>query len=263
VDVQLRVAVTAGVLRKDRHRDLAGILKPASLDAVEPPAMVPGAHVPGFVLHVRDAQPDSFLDLGPDPRRPRLPFRGRRQVARLLRVPRRGQGGRMSERDGLVHAERGVEVLHPHGPVVLGPGLREQPHPLIGRRARAGSKFGLVDDAQLGVHPRRAAQVRLAGRITRVQELAIQRLEVFPQHRVPITETEFGGAVADPRASRLAALLHRRQVVPGATLASDRGAVGSTDGFERVGGVVPAGDADDDRHPVLLSITSTIFDLEL
>jgi glyoxylase-like metal-dependent hydrolase (beta-lactamase superfamily II) len=42
-------------------------------------------------------------------------------------------------------------------------------------------------------------------------------------------------------------LVHRRQVVP-ATLTGNRRPVGRADRLERVRGVVPAGDADDDRH---------------
>jgi hypothetical protein len=61
----------------------------------------------------------------------------------------------------------------------------------------------------------------------------------------------------------LVALLHRRQVVAHPALPGDDWAFGGAGRLERVRGVVPAGDADDDRHSGLLSIFSTIFDLEL
>jgi hypothetical protein len=106
----------------------------------------------------------------------------------------------------------------------------------------------LIDRGQLGVHPRRAAKILLARGITRVQELAVQRLEVLPPYRIPVAEAKFGGAVAHPGSGGLAALLHRRQVVPGTALAGDRRPVGRADRLERVRRVVPAGDTDDDRH---------------
>jgi hypothetical protein len=165
--------------------------------------------------------------------------------------------------DRLVHAERGVEVLHPHRALVLRPGFGQQPHPLIGRSARVRGQLRLVDRCQLGVHPRRAPKVGPPRRVARVQELAVQRLEVLSPDRVPVAEAELGSAVADPGPGGLAALLHRRQVVPGTALAGDHRALGRADRLERVRRVVPAGDADDDRHRVLSSIFSTIFDLEL
>jgi hypothetical protein len=122
-------------------------------------------------------------------------------------------------------------------------------HPLIRRRARVPSQFGLVDRGQFGVHPRRAAQVGLARGVARIKELAVQRLEVLLPHHVAVPEAQLGSAVADPSPGGLAALLHRRQVIPCTALASDHRAFGGADGLERVRGVVPAGDADDDRHP--------------
>ena len=121
----------------------------------------------------------------------------------------------------------------------------------------------LVDRSQLRVHPGRAAEVRPSGQVARIQELAVQRLEVLAPHHVPVLEAEFGGTVADPGPGGLAALLHRRQVIPGTALTGDRRLVSSADRLERVRGVVPARDADDDRHDRFSSILSTIFDLEL
>jgi hypothetical protein len=105
----------------------------------------------------------------------------------------------VGQRDCLVHAERGIEVLHPDRAVVFRAGLGEQPHPLIRRRAGTGGQFRLVDRGQLGVDPRRTAQVSLPGRVAGVQELAVQRLEVRPPDDIAIPEPRRGGTVADPR----------------------------------------------------------------
>ena len=248
MDVQLRVAVAAGVLREDRHRDLPGVLESSGLHTVDPPPVMTGPHVRGLTLHMPDVQPHRLLDLRPDTRSPGLPLPGRLNVAGLPGLDRRGQRAGMGQRDGLIHAERGVEVLHPDRALVLRSGLGQQPHPLIRRRPGMRGQFRLVDRGQLGVDPRRAAEIRLACWVARVEELAVQRLEVLPPHHVPVVEAEFGGAVADPRAGGLAAFLHSRQVIARAALASDHRAFGGADRLERVGGVVPAGDADDDRH---------------
>src|SRR5205823_14262139 len=71
-----------------------------------------------------------------------------------------------------------------------------------------------VDRRQLGIHPRRAAQIGPARRVARVKELAIQRLEVLPPHHIAVPEAKLDGTVADPAPGGLAALLHRRQVIP-------------------------------------------------
>jgi hypothetical protein len=76
VDVQLRVARAAGVLREDRHRDLMGVLEPAHVEAVDAAAVVTGADERGLALHVRDVQADRLLDLGPDAGGALLPFGG-------------------------------------------------------------------------------------------------------------------------------------------------------------------------------------------
>jgi hypothetical protein len=119
-------------------------------------------------------------------------------------------------------------------------------------------QFRLVDRGQLGVHPRRAPQVGAARGITWVEELAVQRLEVLPPHHIAVPEAEAGGAAADPGPGGLAALLHRRQVIPGTALAGDHRAFGGTDRLERVGRVMPARDADNDRHPAS-SRSSVLF----
>jgi hypothetical protein len=124
-------------------------------------------------------------------------------------------------------------------------------------------QFRLVNSGQLGVHPRRAPQIRLASGVAWVEELPVQRLEVLPPHDVAIVEAELGSTVANPGPSGFAALLHCRQVVARPALAGDDRAFGGADRLERVRGVVPARDADDDCHDRLLSIVSTIFDLEL
>jgi hypothetical protein len=121
----------------------------------------------------------------------------------------------------------------------------------------------LVNGCQLGVHPRRASKVGLAGGVARVEELTIERLEVLPPHDVAIVEAKLGSTVANPCPSGFAALFHCRQVVARPALAGDDRAVGGADRLERVRGVVPARDADDDCHDRLLSVVSTIFDLEL
>jgi hypothetical protein len=124
-------------------------------------------------------------------------------------------------------------------------------------------QFRLVNSGQLGVHPRRAPQIRLASGVAWVEELPVQRLEVPPPHHVAVVEAELGGTGPYPGAGRLAALLHRRQVAARPALTGDQRARGGADRLERVRGVVPARDADDDCHDRLLSIVSTIFDLEL
>jgi hypothetical protein len=58
-------------------------------------------------------------------------------------------------------------------------------------------------------------------------------------------------------------VLHRRQVVARPALPSDDEAFGGAGRLGWVRGVVPARDADDDCHDGLLSLLSTIFDLEL
>jgi hypothetical protein len=72
-----------------------------------------------------------------------------------------------------------------------------------------------------------------------------------------------GGLVLHVPDIQPTALLHCRQVVARPAFPGDDRALGRADRLERVGGVVPAGDADDDRHCGLLSIFSTIFDLEM
>jgi hypothetical protein len=234
VDVQLRVAVAAGVLREDGHRDLAGVLEPAGLHGVDPPAVMPGPHIGGLALHVPDIQPDRFLDLRPDPSGPGLPLLGCPGITRVPGLDSRGQRAGVGEGDGLVHRERGVEVLHPDRSLVLRAGLGQQPHPLIGHCPLVGGQFCLVDRGKLGVHPRRAAEMRPAGGVARVEKLAVQRLKALPPHGVPVLEAELGGAVADPSPGGLTALLHRRQVIPGAALTSERRPVGRADRLERV-----------------------------
>ena len=95
--MELRVAVAAGVLREDGDRDLMGVLEPSGLHAVDPPAVVPGAHIGGLALHVPDVQPDRLLDLRPDPGRPGLPLRRRPQVAGLPGLDSRRQRGRVRQ----------------------------------------------------------------------------------------------------------------------------------------------------------------------
>jgi hypothetical protein len=262
VDVQLRVAVAAGVLGEHRHRDVVGVFEPPGLGAVDPPPVVPGAHVPGLALHVRDVQADRRLDLGPDPGSPGLPHRRCLQVPGLLGFGGRRQSGCVGQRDRLVDAERGVEVLHPHGPVIFGPGLGEQPHPLVRRRPRASCEPSLVDHGQPGVDPRRAAEIGAPERVARIEEMAVQRLEAVPLHRVAVLKSQLSSTIAEPCARGLATLLCGGQVVPRAPLAGDVGAFGGADGLERVRRVVPPGDAHDDRHAAS-SIFSTTFNIDL
>ena len=50
VNVQLRATVAADVLREDGHRDLVGVLEPAGLRAIDPPAVMTGPHKAAFAL---------------------------------------------------------------------------------------------------------------------------------------------------------------------------------------------------------------------
>src|SRR5260221_14563221 len=92
----------------------------------------------------------------------------------------------------------------------------------------------LVDRSQLRVHPGRAAEVRPSGQVARVQELAVQRLEVLAPHHVPVLEAELCRTVADPSPGGLATLLPRRPVVPGTAPPRDPPPVRSPDPLERV-----------------------------
>jgi hypothetical protein len=82
--VQLRVAVAAGVLREDGHRDAGGVLEPARLHAVDPAAVMPGANEACLALHVGDVKAHGFLDLGPGAGGAGLPLRRSHGVAGLL-----------------------------------------------------------------------------------------------------------------------------------------------------------------------------------
>jgi hypothetical protein len=59
VNVQLRPTVAADVLREYGHRDLVGILAPAGLHAIDPPAVMTGPHTDGLRL----ARTDPIWDL--------------------------------------------------------------------------------------------------------------------------------------------------------------------------------------------------------
>jgi hypothetical protein len=58
VNVQLRVAVTAGVCENVAAGDLVCVLEPAGLDAADSPAMMPGPHTPGPLLRVPYVEAD-------------------------------------------------------------------------------------------------------------------------------------------------------------------------------------------------------------
>jgi Dimerisation domain of Zinc Transporter len=86
----------------------------------------------------------------------------------------------------------------------------------LGRHADAGRAGDMPGESRApgswpvragrrGVDPGRAAKVGLARLVARVQELTVQRLEVFPPHHLPVPETQHGGTIAGPGPGRLAA----------------------------------------------------------
>ena len=103
VDVQLRVAVAAGVLREDRHRDLLGVLEPAGLHAVDPPPVMPGPHIRGLPCMCRTYSRTDFSISAQIPAARASHCRGRLQVAGLPGLDRRGQRAGVRQGDGLVH----------------------------------------------------------------------------------------------------------------------------------------------------------------
>jgi hypothetical protein len=168
VDVQLRVAVPAGVLPEGGDHPLAGIFPPAA-------GVVSGAGLAGLALEVVQRGGVALHDRVPDVLGDGLPLLAGVRLAALRCGGRVGQGAGVEQRDGLGDAERRVpvKVWSPDLSLRLGHQLGTS----LGRGLGLGGQHGLVDligGAEAAGCP---AQAGLASGVAGIEMLAVEGLE--------------------------------------------------------------------------------------
>jgi|SRR5580658_8653098 hypothetical protein len=153
VDVQQRVAVAAGVLREDRHRNLMGVLEPAHVQAVDAAAVMTGADERGLAPHVRCTSGRTDCSISARCWWRVAPIRRLGQVAGLGRLNSGGGGGGVDQGNRLVDREGGVPVLDADRALVPCAGLDPQLGLALAGGLGLGYDLGLLEGVELGVDP--------------------------------------------------------------------------------------------------------------